>query len=109
MFASLDARTSFCHSSPEISHGEDGMDAYGNSLKFAHGKLQLLILAIAIGSLSGCAWVQDNFGGEGFQPWNSEIGQNVRAKKKQDAPEHSGFFLDRKAQQIEENLGGGFN
>jgi hypothetical protein len=44
--------------------------------------------------------------GEGFPEWNSAMGGGVRGKSADAKP--SGFFTDRRSEQIEQNLGGGF-
>ncbi len=69
--------------------------------------IQLVILGCAILGSPGCTWMQNQFGGEGFQPWAKEMGQNVRDDKT--TARHSGFFPSTKSQEIEESLGGGFN
>ena len=78
----------------------------------APSKAYLLLAALLLGSvgiLPGCNWLQNEVAGKGFQPWSKDMGDKVRDDGEGDAPpEHSGYFFDRKAQQIEENLGGGF-
>ena len=71
------------------------------------GLFSLAVAALLLSS-SGCTWMKQQIAGEGFQGWNNDLGQSVR-NQKQDKPEHSGYFLDTKAQQIEQNLGGSFN
>ena len=62
-------------------------------------------------SLSGCQsnpWGQWNemIKGNGFTSWNESMSTGVRGKDPNAKP--SGFFTDRKSEQIEQNLGGGF-
>jgi hypothetical protein len=55
--------------------------------------------------VSGCSWV-DPLRGEGFQGWNSGMSSGLRGNTK--ASKGSGYFFDRRAEEIEKNLGGGF-
>lgn len=62
-------------------------------------------------SLSGCQsnpWGQWNetIKGNGFTSWNESMSTGVRGKNPDAKP--SGFFTNRKSEQIEQNLGGGF-
>jgi hypothetical protein len=72
--------------------------------------LPLLICLLLVGA-SGCqtnAWQQWNetIKGGGFTSWNESMSTGVRGKDTNAKP--SGFFTDRRSEQIEQNLGGGF-
>ena len=70
----------------------------------------LASLAFASVLLAGCQTTPrqywDSLKGEGFPEWNSAMGGGVRGKSAEVKP--SGFFTDRRSEQIEQNLGGGF-
>jgi len=55
-------------------------------------------------TISGCAWYEQ-LKGPGFAGWD-ESGSGVRGKHSDAQP--SGFFTDRRSEQIEKNLGGNF-
>ena len=61
-------------------------------------------------SLAGCCCSHgscfSSLRGEGFQGWNESLGAGVRSGES--AAQPSGFFTDRRSDQIEQNLGGGF-
>jgi len=67
------------------------------------------ILAAAL-SCAGCQTTPrqywDSLKGDGFPEWSSAMGGGVRGKPSDAKP--SGFFTDRRSEQIEQNLGGGF-
>jgi hypothetical protein len=69
-----------------------------------------MILGAAIALLSaGCQTPQQYFEslkGDGFPSWSDTLGNSVRG----DAPaaKPSGFFTDRRSEQIEQSLGGSF-
>lgn len=69
-------------------------------------RIALLLLIFTVASHSGCAWLKNEIGGEEFQPWNSTLGSGMRGDTSKS--KHSGFFFDRKSQEIEKSLGGGF-
>jgi hypothetical protein len=57
---------------------------------------------------TGCAWFQqgvETLKGPGFAGWE-ESGNGIRAKNSN--AKASGFFTDRRSEQIEKNLGGNF-
>jgi hypothetical protein len=53
----------------------------------------------------GCAWY-DSLRGDGFQTWNDSLGGGMRGPNQTAEP--SGFFTDKRSDQIEKNLGGGY-
>lgn len=69
-------------------------------------------LAIVLGALAmapGCQWSRnyyESLKGEGFPEWSESLGAS-RAKDSS-AVKPSGFFTDRRSEQIEKSLGGGF-
>jgi len=70
---------------------------------FRFAAIVLLLLS------SGCQsprqfW--DSLKGEGFPEWSGQMAGGVRGKASDAQP--SGFFTDRRSEQIEQNLGGGF-
>jgi hypothetical protein len=81
---------------------------------FSRRSIQRFVLAAAtlavIGmSCPGChtpaQWF-DSLKGEGFPQWSEEMGSGMRGTGAKAEP--SGFFTDRRSEQIEQNLGGGF-
>lgn len=54
---------------------------------------------------AGCRWT-DTLKGEGFPAWSETMGAGARGNGPEAKP--SGFFTDRRSEQIEQNLGGGF-
>jgi hypothetical protein len=65
-------------------------------------------IALALCCTGGCAWFQqgmETLKGPGFPGWE-ESGNGIRAKNADAKP--SGFFTDRRSEQIEKNLGGNF-
>lgn len=54
---------------------------------------------------TGCNWL-DSMKGEGFPQWSDSLENSARAKNPDAKP--SGFFTDRRSDQIEKSLGGGF-
>jgi hypothetical protein len=72
-------------------------------------RLLLPLTALVLLASAGCqtpqAWF-DSLKGDGFPEWNDQLGSNVRGANAQAKP--SGFFTDRRSEQIEQNLGGGF-
>jgi hypothetical protein len=70
--------------------------------------LRLVFLAATATLLcaaGGCSWY-DSLRGNGFADWNNGLGANVRGNDPSVQP--SGFFTDKRSDQIEKNLGGGF-
>jgi hypothetical protein len=66
--------------------------------------LGLLLLAAS----PGCQWAgnyYDSLKGEGFPAWSESMG-GARGNNATARP--SGFFTDRRSEQIEQSLGGGF-
>jgi hypothetical protein len=66
-----------------------------------------LIVATLLACLTapGCAWY-DSLRGDGFQTWNESLGGSMRGNNQ--AADSSGFFTDKRSDQIEKNLGGGY-
>ncbi len=60
------------------------------------------LCALAAG---GCHWAE-GLKGEGFPAWSEAMGEGARGNGASARP--SGFFTDRRSEQIEQNLGGGF-
>jgi hypothetical protein len=67
-------------------------------------RLLLLVLATLFAA-PGCAWF-DSLRGDGFQTWNQRMGGGMRGTDPSAQP--SGFFTDKRSEQIEKNLGGGY-
>lgn len=65
---------------------------------------RLLLLGMLLASAPGCAWIE-KLKGPGFAGWD-ENGSSMRGKNADTKP--SGFFTDRRSEQIERNLGGNF-
>lgn len=71
-------------------------------------RFKLLALAALVSlpfASTGCNWL-DSMKGEGFPQWSDSIENSARAKNPDAKP--SGFFTDRRSEQIEKSLGGGF-
>ena len=69
-------------------------------------QFRLLLLTLAVVLLvPGCTWF-DSLRGDGFQTWNQSMGGTLRGNDP--AAQPSGFFTDKRSEQIEQNLGGGF-
>lgn len=67
-------------------------------------RLQFAVCLLAAVMLaSGCTWL-DPLRGEGFQQWNSGLSSGLRGNNKN--AKGSGYFFDRRAEEIEKNLGG---
>ena len=68
-------------------------------------QFRLLLIAIAaLVALPGCTWF-DSLRGDGFQTWNQSLGTGMRDA---DAANPSGYFTDKRSEEIEKSLGGGF-
>lgn len=68
--------------------------------------LRLVLVLAALSAAPGCAWF-DSLRGEGFQSWNQSLeGSGLRSSDSTAQP--SGYFLDKRSDQIEKSLGGGF-
>jgi len=70
--------------------------------------LPLMVVA-ALFAVSGCAnphqyW--EALKGEGFPEWNENMAASAGGDASKAKP--SGFFTDRRSEQIEQHLGGGF-
>ena len=66
------------------------------------------ILLAALALAPGCQWSRnyyESLKGEGFPEWSESMG-TARGKNLNAQP--SGFFTDRRSEQIEKSLGGGF-
>lgn len=72
-------------------------------------RLLLFALALTLLSAAGCkspqAWLE-SMKGDGFPEWSDNLGGGVRGANPNAKP--SGFFTDRRSEQIEKSLGGGF-
>jgi hypothetical protein len=70
-----------------------------------------LLLAAVLGALvasAGCQWCQskwDRLKGDGFPEWSDSMGA---ARGNASDAQPSGYFTDRRSEQIEKSLGGGF-
>lgn len=67
----------------------------------------LVVLALCL--TAGCTSPREYWQairGEGFPEWSENMNTGTRGDTSQVKP--SGFFFDRKAEQIEQRLGGGF-
>lgn len=69
----------------------------------------LTLLCLPAAGLTGCKWWQSQMPKEeGFQDWNTKLGGDLRGNAAE--AKDSGFFWgNKKAAQIEKNLGGGFD
>lgn len=67
-----------------------------------------LVVVVLLGS-TGCQsthnWF-DSLKGEGFPEWSDNLSAGAGSQNSQAKP--SGFFTDRRSEQIERSLGGGF-
>jgi hypothetical protein len=64
---------------------------------------------VALLCASGCRAPQqyiESLKGDGFPEWSDSLGGSVRGANPNAKP--SGFFTDRRSEQIEQSLGGGF-
>ena len=64
-----------------------------------------LLLLTAAGCQTPQQWL-DSMKGDGFPEWSDTLGGGVRSANPNAKP--SGFFTDRRSEQIEKSLGGGF-
>jgi hypothetical protein len=68
-----------------------------------------IVLAAAV-ACAGCQTTPrqfwDSLKGEGFPEWSENLGGGMRGQTSNAKP--SGFFTDRRSDQIEQHLGGGF-
>lgn len=65
----------------------------------------LLLMAIALTS-SGCQGSWEKLKGPGFSGWSGGMSEGVRGGSDNPETKPSGFFTDRRSEQIEQNLGG---
>ena len=72
--------------------------------------VRLLVVAGAAAWSAGCAMTPrqywESLKGEGFPGWSESMASGARGNTKDAKP--SGFFTDRRSEQIERDLGGGF-
>ena len=68
--------------------------------------LGLVVACCAVGCQTTPQQYFESLKGEGFPGWNSELGGTVRGADPNAKP--SGFFTDRRSEQIEQSLGGSF-
>lgn len=77
-------------------------------LCFSSARRWPLAVTVVVTCLAGCCacpcW--ESLKGEGFPGWSESMGTGVRGGDSAAKP--SGFFTDRKSEQIERSLGGGF-
>ena len=66
----------------------------------------VLLLVLLAGCQTPQAWLE-SMKGDGFPGWSDTLGSSVRGDNPSAKP--SGFFTDRRSEQIEQSLGGGFN
>jgi hypothetical protein len=75
------------------------------SIRVATIMLWLALVCGCAALVTGCHWT-DKLKGEGFPAWSDSIGAGARGNGT--AAQPSGFFTDRRSEEIERNLGGGF-
>ena len=72
--------------------------------------LRRLALAALLLPLGGCTTTPREYWealkGDGFPEWNESMGVGARGDSKAAKP--SGFFTDKRSEEIEKSLGGGF-
>ena len=72
-------------------------------------RFRFLAAALVLLSAGVCqtplAWLE-SMKGDGFPGWSDSLGSGVRGANPDAKP--SGFFTDRRSEQIEKSLGGGF-
>jgi hypothetical protein len=68
--------------------------------------LSLVFALAAVGCKTTPRQYWESLKGEGFPEWSETMGSGVRASASGAKP--SGFFTDRRSEQIEKSLGGGF-
>jgi hypothetical protein len=69
----------------------------------------MLVGAVLLIATAGCQSPQDwleSMKGDGFPEWSDTLGSGVRGVNPNAKP--SGHFTDRRSEQIEKSLGGGF-
>jgi hypothetical protein len=64
------------------------------------------MLLLALGGCQSPRQFWDSLKGEGFPEWSGQMAGGMRGTPSDAKP--SGFFTDRRSEQIEQNLGGGF-
>ncbi len=69
--------------------------------------LRLLVAIAALAAAPGCTWV-DALRGDGFQTWNQSLSGGGGLRGNDPAAQPSGFFTDKRSEEIERSLGGGF-
>jgi hypothetical protein len=71
-----------------------------------------LLIALALGfCLSGCSWLKSLKTTEedpAFPGWSNKMSSGVRAQGKEKEAKPSGLLFDKRSQEIEKNLGGGY-
>ena len=82
------------------------LDRLARFSRAAWAALALLMAAATVGCQTTPRQYWNSLKGEGFPEWNTTLGGGVRGKSSEIKP--SGFFTDRRSEQIEQNLGGGF-
>jgi hypothetical protein len=72
--------------------------------------LTRLVVLITAACTTGCTTTPrqcwESLKGEGFPGWSESLASGARGNTKDARP--SGFFTDRRSEQIERDLGGGF-
>jgi hypothetical protein len=76
------------------------------SLRCAYRGFLLIAALAGAGCQSTPRQLWNSLKGDGFPEWNAAMSGNVRGHSASAKP--SGFFTDRRSEQIEQNLGGGF-
>jgi hypothetical protein len=72
-------------------------------------RMLLLAGSLFLVTVAGCQTPQqwlESMKGDGFPEWSDNLGGGVRGANPNAKP--SGFFTDRRSEQIEQSLGGGF-
>jgi hypothetical protein len=71
-----------------------------------------LAFAVALGfCLSGCSWLKSLKTTEedpAFPGWSNKMSSGVRTQGKEKEAKPSGLLFDKRSQEIEKNLGGGY-
>lgn len=78
---------------------------WGQCMPFVRFPWLIAATLLVCATAPGCAWY-NSLRGDGFQSWNETLGGGMRGPTQ--AAQPSGFFTDKRSDQIEKNLGGGF-
>jgi hypothetical protein len=66
----------------------------------------IVVAAFTVGCSTTPRQVWESLKGDGFPGWSDRLGSGIRGNPNSARP--SGFFTDRRSEQIEQDLGGGF-